>query len=191
MSYAERLNKLVEYQNSIRTALSEKGATISSDATLKDFPAAVSTITGDYTGPTPVEIMENGWEPYYSLVTNATRIASYAFVRASFSEVNFPYCSIVGEDAFYFCKSLTTVNLSECTSIMAGAFSYCGSLNSISAPKCEYLGSSVFANCDSLKSVYFPKLQNVLIARNVSTVRFLYLIVLFLLFLLLNKTTHG
>ena len=27
MSYAERLNKLVEYQNSIRTALSEKGAT--------------------------------------------------------------------------------------------------------------------------------------------------------------------
>ena len=159
MSYAERLNKLVEYQNSIRTALSEKGATISSDSTLKDFPAAVSTITGDYGGPTPVEIMENGWEPYYSLVTNATRIASYAFVGAKTSEANFPYCSVVGECAFSNCTSLSYVNLPECKSIGSYAFFSTFYLRSLYAPKCEFVGMLAFSSC-GLTEMNLPNLIN-------------------------------
>lgn len=159
MSYADRLQKLVEYQTNIRNALEAKGATISSDATLKDFPSAVDTITGDYTGPTPVDIMENGWAPYYSLVTNTTKIASYAFVSTSLSEVNFPYCSIVGESAFYFCLYLKNAYFPECKSIEDGAFDYCMALSSIFIPKCEYIGSRVFNRC-KLYDISLPHLTN-------------------------------
>lgn len=160
MSYADRLQKLVEYQNSIRSALTEKGATISSNSTFKDFPAAVGTITGDYDGPTPVDFAENGMAAYLSMMSNATRIASYAFVGTSLSEVNLPYCSVVGEYAFSNCTSLSSVNLPECKNINGSVFYWCTNLNNISAPKCEYMGYSAFANCSNLKSVCFPKLTS-------------------------------
>ena len=139
MSYADRLQKLVEYQTNIRSALEAKGATISSDATLKDFPSAVDTITGDYTGPTPADFVENGMGAYASMMSNATKIASYAF-----------YCD----------PNITEVNFPNVTSISPKAFAGCSNLSMISFPKCEFLGEYVFNQCSKLKEVYLPELTS-------------------------------
>lgn len=159
MSYADRLQKLVEYQTNIRSALEAKGATISSDATLKDFPSAVDTITGDYTGPTPVDIMENGWAPYCSLIKNTTKIRPYEFFSMNITTCDFPYCSEIGEGAFKQCFGLKTVSLPVCKSIGNDAFYFLGNIKTIYAPLCEYLGSNAFNWCGKLEEVSLPALK--------------------------------
>ena len=163
MSYADRLQKLVEYQTNIRSALEAKGATISSDATLKDFPSAVDTITGDYTGPTPVDIMENGWAPYYSLIKNTTKIMKYAFTSASeILEISLPYCSQIGDYAFQSCNNAKLVDLPLCTSLGMGAFMRCGGVSFVNIPEMSTLSGQVFSHCFALKSVYAPAIEKIL-----------------------------
>lgn len=182
MSYAERLQKLVEYQTNIRSALEAKGATISSDATLKDFPSAVDTITGDYTGPTPVDIMENGWGPYLSMVASVSYVRPYVFFQDSkITELKLPNCFSVGNNSFEGCSNLLQAFLPMCKTLGAGAFSRCYELEGIELPLCEsienfafylcseisyailpnvsYLGGYVCSGCSSLKSIYAPNVS--------------------------------
>ena len=159
MSYADRLQKLVEYQTNIRSALEAKGATISSDATLKDFPSAVDTITGDYTGPTPVDFVENGMGVYASMMSNATKIGSYTFCyNQDITEANFPRVSTIGAEAFSCAQSLRNIYFPNVTSIGNFAFAYCNNISIISFPKCEWLGRNVFSNCSRATTVSLPEL---------------------------------
>lgn len=159
MSYADRLQKLVEYQTNIRSALEAKGATISSDATLKDFPSAVDTITGDYTGPTPADFVENGMGAYASMMSNATKIASYAFCsNRDITEANFPRVSTIGESAFYYARNLSNIYFPNVTSIDHAAFAFCDNISIISFPKCGWLGRQAFSSCTRATTVSLPEL---------------------------------
>jgi len=63
----------------------------------------------------------------------------------------------IGEDAFYYCDSLTSITIPEgVTSIGEYAFSSCDSLTSIVIPaSVTSIGEYAFYGCDSLASVYY------------------------------------
>ena len=65
---------------------------------------------------------------------------------------------IIGNNAFAYCKSLTTIKLPDTlTSIGTSAFSNCLSLNSITFPDAlEKIGNLAFKNCVALRSINIP-----------------------------------
>ena len=67
--------------------------------------------------------------------------------------------TIIGDNAFSGCRSLTSISLPErVTSIGNSAFSGCRSLTSISLPeRVTSIGSSAFNNCYSLTSISLPE----------------------------------
>ena len=64
----------------------------------------------------------------------------------------------IGDDAFYYCSSLTSVAIpSSVTSIGESAFSFCSSLKSVTIPNSvTSIGDDAFSMCSSLKSVTIP-----------------------------------
>jgi len=64
----------------------------------------------------------------------------------------------IGEDAFYYCKSLTSVTIPDgVTSIGNNAFWYCESLTSVTIPESvTSIGDHAFVGCSSLTSVTIP-----------------------------------
>ncbi len=63
----------------------------------------------------------------------------------------------IGEDAFSFCRSLTSITIPDgVTSIGASAFRLCSSLTSITIPdNVTSIGRSAFQGCGSLTAVTF------------------------------------
>ncbi len=64
----------------------------------------------------------------------------------------------IGEQAFYYCRSLTSINISDSvTSIGNYAFGYCSSLTSVAIGNgVTSIGYEAFYNCSSLTSINIP-----------------------------------
>jgi hypothetical protein len=91
-----------------------------------------------------------------------TDIGDNAFVSCtSLTSISFPVCTSIGNSAFYNCTSLTTISFPVCTSIGSWAFVSCTSLTSISFPECTSIGSSAFYGCTSLTSISFPECTSI------------------------------
>ncbi|MBR5912652.1 MAG: leucine-rich repeat protein [Bacteroidales bacterium] len=93
---------------------------------------------------------------YYFLGTEVTVIGKKAFFGASLESVNMPNVTIICENAFASCWSLTSVTMpSSLTAIHERAFYECRELTSVSIP-CSSLtsiGSNAFEYCNRLTSV--------------------------------------
>ena len=65
---------------------------------------------------------------------------------------------IIGENAFYYCDSLTSISIPDSvTSIEFQAFCYCTALTSISIPdSVTYIGDAAFNWCNELSSINIP-----------------------------------
>ena len=65
----------------------------------------------------------------------------------------------VGEDAFYFCKSLTSITIPEgVTSIGRSAFAYCSSLTTVTLPEgVTSIEDNTFHYCSSLTAITIPE----------------------------------
>lgn len=89
-----------------------------------------------------------------------TVIGDNAFYACkSLITIDFPTATIVSSHAFHDCTSLTTVDFPAVTSIGSNAFRSCTGLITVSFPAVnQTLGSNAFDNCTSLTTVYFPAL---------------------------------
>ena len=92
------------------------------------------------------------------LMADALNIRGFAFTSCwVLSQVNFPYASIIGNDAFYSCTNLKKVIGPNITTIGSNAFQYCKNLSDISFPNTTIISTQAFANCSKLISINFPK----------------------------------
>ena len=66
--------------------------------------------------------------------------------------------AVIGDEAFYSCKSLTAVTIPDSvTSIGEDAFYGCSSLTAVTIPgSVTYIGDFAFSNCDSLTTITIP-----------------------------------
>ena len=66
---------------------------------------------------------------------------------------------VIGNEAFYFCRSLTNINIpNSVTNIGDGAFEKCESLTSINIPNSvTNIGDRAFSECRSLTNIKIPK----------------------------------
>ena len=91
-----------------------------------------------------------------------TVIGDNAFYACkSLITIDFPAATKVSNHAFHDCTSLTTVDFPAVTKIGGNAFRGCTGLITVSFPAVNTgLGSNSFDSCTSLTTVYFPILDN-------------------------------
>ena len=77
------------------------------------------------------------------------------------TEVEMPYCNIIGMLAFKDCKNLTSINLPVCKCIGDGAFESCVNLTNIDSPECEIVHADAFYGCKNLTSIVLNKCKMV------------------------------
>jgi hypothetical protein len=96
----------------------------------------------------------------YTIPNSVTSIGDQAFYYcASLTSVTIPNSvTSIGDDAFSFCSSLTSVTIPDSvTSIGDDAFSFCSSLTSVTIPdSVTSIGDGAFSFCSSLTSVTIP-----------------------------------
>lgn len=123
-----------------------------------------------------------------SLSTSSISVRNGAFAFAyngvtDLKTVDLPNHSIIGQGAFYYCKSLSSVNIPNLELIREKTFGYCQSLLSVEFPKCTNvaqdafvndvklttasfasctsIGTSAFQGCTSLSNIYFPECSHI------------------------------
>ena len=86
---------------------------------------------------------------------NCSSLKSIKMTDSNYSQ---DYNYSIGDEAFYYCRSLTSINIpSSVTSIGNGAFSDCRSLASINIPSSvTSIGNGAFSDCRSLASINIP-----------------------------------
>ena len=98
-------------------------------------------------------------EPYDKTVFGATYLSNVWDSETGEGVITFDNdVTMIGEDAFRECRSLTSVNIPDSvTTIGASAFYYCNSLTSVNIPdSVTTIGEGAFSWCKSLTSVTIP-----------------------------------
>ena len=105
-----------------------------------------------------------GWESF-SRVFEFEKVAgsnTYKIIKAkntAITSVKIPDCvSVIGDFAFFFCRSLSTIEIPEnVTSIGASALCECSKLTNIKIPNSvTSIGEDAFSCCSSLTSITIP-----------------------------------
>lgn len=95
---------------------------------------------------------------YINGYTPSTSGVFYGY--SNLATVDFPVCTIIGQNAFYNCSSLTSVKFPVCQEIGSNAFAGCTSLTSVNFSVCQKIGDNAFLSCSSLIQITLPSLKS-------------------------------
>lgn len=156
-SIREKLSRIKQYKTEIKNAISSKGGTIDDTTTLKDYSTILdATDIGGSAEPVDfVSLCENGFSKTYESFFSAKRVKPYFFYQESLSSCFFPYCSEVGEYAFFWGSSFKEINMPLCVTVGNYAFTNCEA-SQLTLKSCKSIGSCAFFGCYSLTSIDLP-----------------------------------
>ena len=176
-----QIDLLKDTKRGTRTAIMEKGVTVSPDDLFSVYPTRISQISmtaGDQDGllsdliegttltsftiPTGTDsIRFNAF--YRSSLTSVTipntvqYIGSWAFAHSPLASVTIPSNTRIGQYVFYNCTNLATAVFGSGTTFGNYAFNGCTALNGIEFPETlTSISSSAFAGCTSLTEITIP-----------------------------------
>lgn len=122
-----------------------------------------SSFSGSYSWTSPI-VTDSAFRST-GIVTvsgNVTMISENAFRDCkSLTSANFPSCSVVDYSGFCGCSSLSTVSLPVCRVLGSWAFMSCKSLDSINLPSCQHIEGSTFKDCTALSVVSMSRCQQI------------------------------
>ncbi len=163
MSITSQINRLLQAKADIKSAIENKGGTVSSSAKLNDYAGLINnlafpvaqplsvTSNGTYSAssgyaynPVTVNVQGGGGELAKSIIEGTAQsiydnavssIRGYAFTSYyNLSSADFPNCELVGGYAFFDCKNLISFNFQNVKEIYMGAFWSCSKLTEVNAP---------------------------------------------------------
>lgn len=144
---AEKLQAIVNSKSAIKTAINNKGGSITDSTPLDEYATAISNI------PTVDDLVNQTISGAYSNDT-ATGIRSNLFQNCTnLTSVSFSEATNIGQYAFAGCTSLTSFNLPKISNFASNCFSGCTSLASIDLDNVTAIGGSAFYNCSNLTTV--------------------------------------
>lgn len=176
-----QIGLLKDTKRGTRTAIMEKGVTVSPNDLFSVYPTRISQISmtaGDQDGllsdliegttltsftiPTGTDsIRFNAF--YRSSLTSVTipntvqYIGSWAFAHSPLASVTIPSNTRIGQYVFYNCTNLATAVFGSGTTFGNYAFNGCTALNGIEFPETlTSISSSAFAGCTSLTEITIP-----------------------------------
>lgn len=85
-----------------------------------------------------------------------------SIIDRSITEISNDRVTVIGDNAFYACKSLITVDFPAATIVSNHAFHDCTSLTTVDFPAVTKIGSNAFRGCTGLTTVNFPAVNNTL-----------------------------
>ena len=120
--------------------------------------ANIFGVQGTYTGLEDILVTRN-----FTTYSNSrvSVIGSYAFNRASITQVQFDNCNTIREGAFLQCSSLQSVHFPNCTNVGYMAFDSCKSLSTVVIPKCTRIAGQAFSGCSAITTVEFPQCSSI------------------------------
>lgn len=145
---ADKLQAILDSKAAIKTAISNKGGTITDSTPLDDYATIINdfkmvdelvnqTLSGAYSNDVATAIRNN-------LFQNCTGLTSVSFSNAT----------NIGQYAFGGCTGLTSFNLPKITNFVSNCFNGCSSLTSINLENVTALNQGCFYNCSSLTTVF-------------------------------------
>ena len=156
----DKLNKLIETKNAIRTSITNKGGELTESDKFSDYATVIDNLsTGgedtrfkDLVEGTITEINDS----------SITKVGNHAFSNCSgLTSVSFPNATSIGGSAFYECGGLTNVNIPSVTSISDRAFFECSKLTTINIQNASHISIYAFYNCSNLISIEVPNVSTV------------------------------
>ena len=143
---AEKLQAIVNSKSAIKTAINNKGGSITDSTPLDEYATAISNLPS-------IDSLIDG--SITTIDSNATSIRQYAFYfNDTITSVNFPYVETIGTLAFYYASGFTSLNLPNITTLGAQCFQRCSGLLTVSlGPNLTSLGDRIFTQCSSLSSL--------------------------------------
>lgn len=183
MSVASEIIRLQTAKAGIKSALEAKGVSVSSAATLDEYPQYVEDIPagGDDTlSKTLIERTATG----ITIPSDVSSIGSYAFYKAPFTgytipnsvtqinegafsdcyaltNITLPNVSSLGNKAFYYCTGLTSVDIPNVTSVGASCFYGCKNITGVTANNLTTISDAAFQNCSSLTTFNFSSITSI------------------------------
>lgn len=156
---AQKLNKILETKEAIRTAINNKGGTLTTTDTFASYPTAIDNLPSGGGGSlkTLLDATKSTYNLFYNYSgTNVNDLISYSDT----SNVNNMY------NMFSYCSNLTTAPQLDTSSAtdMSGMFSYCEKLikidishmannNSYFAGYCYSLTKLIIRNMDTIPTL--------------------------------------
>ena len=160
---AQKLNKILETKEAIRTAINNKGGTLTTTDTFASYPSAIDSLPSG--GGGSLKTLLDATKSCYDLFYNYKGSSVNDLISYSDTENVTDMSSM-----FYYCPNLTTIpqlNTSNCIN-MNGMFGSCFNLTTIpqlNTSNCNNM-SSMFASCNNLTTI--PHLDTSKV-RNMST----------------------
>lgn len=160
---ADKLNKLKATKEAIRTAINNKGGTLTETDTFASYATAIDNIQSG--GGNPLQSLldkaKSARGLFYGTTTSNVQYTPYHYMNYSeladfISSVNTSSCTDMSY-MFYYCSSLTTIPLLDTSNVtnMHYMFYNCKALTTIpqlDTSKCTDM-SAMFYNCNSLTSI--------------------------------------
>ncbi len=166
MSITSQINRLLQAKADIKSAIENKGGTVSSSAKLNDYAGLINnlafpvaqplsvTSNGTYSASSgyaynPVTVNVQGGGGGDEMNKLITRTLSGSYYNADISKI--------GKHAFANCIEIDSISFPNVTEVGSNAFYSCNKLTEVSLPNCVSLGNYTFAYCSSLWAISLPE----------------------------------
>lgn len=157
MSISSELLTLNNTKTAIRTAINNKGGSVSASDTFASYATAIDNLPSGGSNADLIDLIERDITSI-NIPSGTTSIGNYAFYNCtSLTSVTIPNTvTSIGDGAFFACSRLNNVTIpSSVTSMNANQlFSYCTSLTSITFPdSVTTIGAWLFDGCNALTEI--------------------------------------
>ena len=143
---ADKLQLLQQTKEAIKTAINNKGGTLTESDPFSSYASAIANLSGESDSLIDGSIT--------SVNSNVTTLRNSAFAFCNYlDDVILPLVQVITNSAFRYCSNLANIQIQSATTIESNAFESCVGLYSIDLPNVTSIETNAFLDCYNLASI--------------------------------------